>query len=627
MPTKKRIQYRYTPTGQRSLLIDPDGGRFTYLYDNVKRLTTVINPQGERTSYVYDAAGRRTLKKLANGSRTSFTYNAASRITSVAHLKSDASLQAKYEYQYDKAGNRTAMAETGATTARTTWSYDAAYQLTGEHRTGSNAFLNTFAYDKRGNRTLEIKLPLPGLPTVTTFAYDAANQLRYSQQLLGRTTYTFDADGNQHVVQTPNGDRTTNVWDYENKLVGVQHPAGSRETMAYDPDGKRVKLQETATTTKYVWDDQNYLQETDANDVTQVTYTNEPRTYGNLISQRKAGASHYYLFDALGSTRLVTDASENVAESLLYDAWGNLVGSTPTLAVPFRWVGELGYLFVPVTSDYYVRARVYQPGIGRWISQDPLGFLTSESSMYWYAENFVIGSVDASGMIPVCCGRESRATGRRTKDAVDCPIDDASFTGSDTDLAYTCCAQLFSRRHWLVYDAILGPCSHGSPDSRCDIALHCWPPVPLVSDELHCGLTFRSNRGVHTVDGRGGRWNGILLDKPHERKWGWAKSYEAWQCECLWQYRYIFNNVDVDEGLSDIPRNTHQGNSNWVLWCMITECQLDVTEDDWRTFGREPYKYGIPPCKCWQTVAGPMGHASQECVESYSCPRYRVHGT
>ena len=84
--------------------------------------------------------------------------------------------------------------------------------------------------------------------------------------------------------------------------------------------------------------------------MTQVTYTNEPRTYGNLISQRMSSASHYYLFDALGSTRLVTDASENISESLLYDAWGNLLTSAPTMVVPFRWVGELGYLFVPVTS-------------------------------------------------------------------------------------------------------------------------------------------------------------------------------------------------------------------------------------------------------------------------------------
>ena len=397
MPTKKRIQYRYTPTGQRSALIDPDGGRFTYSYDSVKRSAQVINPQGERTSYSYDAAGRRTVKKLANGSRTSFSYNAASRITSVAHLKSDTSVQARYEYQYDKAGNRTSMSETGATTARTTWSYDDAYQLTGEHRTGSNAYRNTYVYDNRRNRTLK---DLDGVRTTST--YDDANQLKWSEAAGGRTTYVFDADGNQQVVLSPSRDRVTNLWDYENRQIGVQHPAGSRETMAYDPDGKRVKLEESASTTKYVWDDQNYLQETDASDVTQVTYTNEPRTYGNLISQRKSGASHYYLFDALGSTRLVTDASQNVAENLLYDAWGNLVGSAPTLAVPFRWVGELGYLFVPSSSDYYVRARVYQPGIGRWISKDPLGFVAG-MGVFVYVSNSPTLTVDPSGLVQLIC--------------------------------------------------------------------------------------------------------------------------------------------------------------------------------------------------------------------------------
>ncbi len=394
MPTKKRIQYRYTPTGQRSSLIDPDGGRFTYLYDSVKRLTQVINPQGERTSYAYDAAGRRTVKKLANGSRTSFSYNAASRITSVAHLKSATSVQASFSYQYDKAGNRTSLSE--ADGSRTSWSYDAAYQLTAEHRTGSNAYRNTYVYDNRGNRILK---NLDGQRTTST--YDAANQLAWSQDASGRTTYTFDADGNQQVVLSPSGDRVTNVWDYENKLVGVQHPADSRETMAYDPDGKRIKLQETASTTKYVWDEQNYLQETNASDVTQVTYTNEPRTYGNLISQRRSSASHYYLFDALGSTRLLTDASQNVAESLLYDAWGSLITAAPTMAVPFRWVGELGYLFVPATTDYYIRARVYQPGIGRWTSKDPLDVLSIlASSKYAYALSRLTILTDASGLVP-----------------------------------------------------------------------------------------------------------------------------------------------------------------------------------------------------------------------------------
>ena len=120
---------------------------------------------------------------------------------------------------YDKAGNRTSLSE--ADGARTSWSYDAAYQLTAEHRTGANAFRNTFVYDNRGNRTLK---NLDGQRTTST--YDAANQLAWSQDASGRTTYTFDADGNNKVVLSPSGDRVTNLWDYENKLIGVQHPAG-----------------------------------------------------------------------------------------------------------------------------------------------------------------------------------------------------------------------------------------------------------------------------------------------------------------------------------------------------------------------------------------------------------------
>jgi len=51
----KRVQYRHDAVGNRTLMIDPDGGRFTYAYDSLKRISHQINPQGERTTYAYDA--------------------------------------------------------------------------------------------------------------------------------------------------------------------------------------------------------------------------------------------------------------------------------------------------------------------------------------------------------------------------------------------------------------------------------------------------------------------------------------------------------------------------------------------------------------------------------------------
>jgi YD repeat-containing protein len=271
----KAMQYHYDSVGNRSGLTDPDGGRFTYAYDSVRRITHLENPQNERTSYAYDAAGRRTLKQLANGTRGSFSYDDASNLTRLANLKSDGTTISAFDYGYDKTGNRTAVRE--ANGSRVTYAYDNTYQLTGENRTGSNAYRNTFTYDAAGNRTLKNESGQR-----TTYAYDAANQLKTAQAALGTTSYTFDADGNQQIVQPPTGNRTTTTWDYENRTTLVQLASGLRNTMAYEPDGLRVKLEDSTGTRKFIWDDQNYLAETDENDDTQVVYTNEPVFYGVL---------------------------------------------------------------------------------------------------------------------------------------------------------------------------------------------------------------------------------------------------------------------------------------------------------------------------------------------------------
>jgi hypothetical protein len=131
-----------------------------------------------------------------------------------------------------------------------------------------------------------------------TYAYDGANQLTYSHGSnrgppsrgeergpravvsVRRTTYTFDADGNQQVMRAPSGDRTTYVLEAteaadrvgrikseggsSRRMTSVRLPSGVRNTMAYDADGLRMKLEESTGTKKFVWDDQNYLAETRA---------------------------------------------------------------------------------------------------------------------------------------------------------------------------------------------------------------------------------------------------------------------------------------------------------------------------------------------------------------------------
>src|SRR5689334_15676171 len=113
------------------------------------------------------------------------------------------------------------------------------------------------------------------------------------------------------------------------------------------------------TTTNYIWDDQNYLAETDENNVVQTVYTNEPEQYGNLISSRISGTTSYHHFDALGSTRQLTNAAGSVTDTVIYDAWGKVANRTGTSGAFLLWLGEPGYYFDPETGLAYVRERCY----------------------------------------------------------------------------------------------------------------------------------------------------------------------------------------------------------------------------------------------------------------------------
>ncbi len=57
----------------------------------------------------------------------------------------------------------------------------------------------------------------------------------------GVTTYTFDANGNQRLVQSPNGGIRTNTWNYENQRTLVQLASGARVTMGYTAKSRRIR--------------------------------------------------------------------------------------------------------------------------------------------------------------------------------------------------------------------------------------------------------------------------------------------------------------------------------------------------------------------------------------------------
>src|SRR5438067_13661225 len=136
-----------------------------------------------------------------------------------------------------------------------------------------------------------------------------------------------------------------------------------------------------ATTTKYLWSNGNIIAEADENDTINVVYTYEPQQYGNLVSTQIAGTTYYHHYDALGSTRQLTNAAGTVTDRIIYDAWGNVVSRTGTTPISMLWIGEVGYYYDVEIGSFSVRERPYEPLIGRWSALDPY-WLYADSNAY-----------------------------------------------------------------------------------------------------------------------------------------------------------------------------------------------------------------------------------------------------
>ena len=110
-------------------------------------------------------------------------------------------------------------------------------------------------------------------------------------------------------------------------------------------------------------------------------------------AQLRSGTTSYYQRDGLGSVTSLSNSAGAVAETYTYDSYGKPTASTGTVVNPFQYTGrELD----SETGIYYYRARYFDPGAGRFLSQDPIRY-RGGVNFYAYTQNRPVLLTDPSG--------------------------------------------------------------------------------------------------------------------------------------------------------------------------------------------------------------------------------------
>ncbi|MBN2501972.1 MAG: hypothetical protein JXB38_14415 [Anaerolineales bacterium] len=122
--------------------------------------------------------------------------------------------------------------------------------------------------------------------------------------------------------------------------------------------------------------------------------------YGSgRIAEEALDEWDYYLTDALGSVRQLTDASGDVTYAEVYTPFGEVLSSAGVGESSYGFAGE----WTDATGMQYLRARYYAPYLNQFIQPDtivPDSRIPSDWNKYTYVRNNPINFTDPSGQTP-----------------------------------------------------------------------------------------------------------------------------------------------------------------------------------------------------------------------------------
>ena len=379
----------------------------TITLDAFARKRGVVHSTGMIGSYSYDLLNRIT-SLYWNGLDGTGTTQSFSEVPTYDPLTGDITAITrefgKFEYGYDALDELTSSAYTGHTALGAAANRSDQLDWTGNRSTdslnGVGNFLANFETSDATSSYLADSYGFGELSQIESHLTDDVNSFTYraDERLTSFMQQVNEYHDSSHTAEAPIVTQIQYYTDALGRRVAKQiqlNPVNEYQCHMH-------KHQPSSFTQSYLYladQDKILLSKNGSGLITE--YLDGLRIDEHLGEVSSSGLKAY-VTDHLGSVINSSAAGDVPA----YGSFGEQLGTAPTLGASSDPVayGFAGRQLNMESSQYYNRARMYSPGVGRFTTPDPTGFEGGDANLYRYVGNNSLSASDPSGKSPVGVG-------------------------------------------------------------------------------------------------------------------------------------------------------------------------------------------------------------------------------